>query len=661
MLLLVCVIVGTACSDQGVAPTDHVSQDRLWREVRLSPSSQTLFELTGQSLTSSDSKLFSLNIPSAQRLLASAPARDFSNPGTGVLLTLPTTTGAFEQFRVQRYSIFSQELQNSFPDFQTFTGVSVSNPGKAVRVNFFDRHLSAMTFDQSRRAIIREVPGIPSVYVVSSDETREEEHRVRCSARAPVGARRALRRQAENTVYDTTLKTYRLALATTAEFCALFRQEGDDDTAAKKHALEGAANMLSMVDAIYERELAIHFELVPKELDLMYVDATHEPYTNSDVNALLSQNQSNLDNVIRDENYDIGHVLNTNADHGGLAVAGVCQRGLKAEGESGINDPRQSFFPIDFIAHEIGHQFGASHTFNALHGWNGSPIQRVAETAVEPGSGSTIMGYAGVCGSEDVEPHSSAYFHAVSLEQIQDFVVNTGHTPNNEHPLKTDIGNHAPSVIAPALIQVPRGTPFILSASGSDPDRDALTYCWEETDPGADGAPPDDDSDGKLRPLFRSREPATAAERRYPFIDPASPGTQPAFEHLPTRISDMRFRVTVRDGRGGTAHADSVVQVRQDCGPFRVLAPDGATVATAGHALRVAWDTASTDTALGCASVNIYISSDGGASFKRVASAAPNSGTATVTAPNQRSDRALAIVEGVTGTFFAVSPVFRIQ
>jgi hypothetical protein len=365
---------------------------------------------------------------------------------------------------------------------------------------------------------------------------------------------------------------------------------------------------------------------------------------------LLSQNQSNLDAVIGAGNYDIGHVFGTAG--GRMAAVGVvCSSGLKARGETGMYPPTGDGFWVDYVAHEIGHQFGATHTFNSTN--SGCSGNRTASTAYETGSGSTIMAYAGVCGSDNLQSHSSPCFHAASFDQIMTFVTTGGGSAGGT---TTFTGNHVPVISPGTNYTIPAGTPFSLTASGNDPDGDSLTWSWEERDLGPAAALAA--ADNGSSPLFRSFSPALSSCRTFPQLSDILNNTTTPGERLPTTNRTMNFRATARDNRaggGGLASADVQVAVTTTAGPFRLTSP--ATAVAWSGARTVTWNVAGTTNApITAARVNIFLSTNGGVLFPiTLAANVPNNGSQMVVLPNISTTTARIKVQAADNIFFDIS------
>ncbi|MFD2453712.1 reprolysin-like metallopeptidase [Ideonella paludis] len=337
--------------------------------------------------------------------------------------------------------------------------------------------------------------------------------------------------------------------------------------------------LTNRVTGVYEREVGIQLQLVEGTDEVIYTDPATDPYTNDDGGKMLSQNIWTLKSVLGNGSFDIGHVVSTGG--GGVAYLGVvCDKRFKAGGVTGLGAPVNDAFYIDYVAHEMGHQFGANHTFNSQSG--ACAGNREPSVAYEPGSGSTIMAYAGICDADDLQPHSDPQFHSASFDEIVRYTRTGG---GAACAVVTPTGNRAPSVSVPAGgFTIPAQTPFELTGQASDPDGDTLSYQWEQRDLGAAGSPNQPDASA---PLFRSFPPTASATRSFPQLSDLLGNTQTLGEILPRVSRDLNFRLTVRDDQaapsaGGVASADLSFKVSAAAGPFKLTSPNtGAATARA--------------------------------------------------------------------------------
>ncbi|MBL7775064.1 MAG: proprotein convertase P-domain-containing protein, partial [Saprospiraceae bacterium] len=343
-----------------------------------------------------------------------------------------------------------------------------------------------------------------------------------------------------------------------------------------------------------------------------------------------------------------GHVFGTGG--GGVASLGVvCGNSVKARGVTGTSQPVGDPFDVDYVSHEMGHQFGANHCFNNSCGGNINPA-----TAFEPGSGTTIMAYAGVC-SPNVQNNSDAYFHAISLQEIGAYV-SAGQ--GGVCPVQVNTGNDAPVVAPVGNFTIPKSTPFALTAVATDPDGDALSYCWEQMDNTQAAAPPV--STSTAGPLFRSFSPSPSPTRYFPRLADLVANVNPTWEELPGVARSMNFRVSVRDnhpGGGCTHEANVQLNVAGSAGPFVVTTPNTSLNWFVGNTETVVWDVAGTDAApVSCAQVRLLLSTDGGLTYPTVlAASVPNNGSAQVTVPNLLSPSCRVMVQAVGNVFFDIS------
>jgi hypothetical protein len=407
-----------------------------------------------------------------------------------------------------------------------------------------------------------------------------------------------------DTTNGTQLKTYRLACAATGEYVGFF----GGTVAAGQAAIVTAINR---VTGVYETELSIRLTLVASNSSIVFTNAGTDPYTNNNGQTMLGQNQSTCDNVIGAGNYDIGHVFSTGG--GGIAQLGVVgANGAKARGVTGNPSPNGDSFWIDYVAHEMGHQFGGTHTFNSQTG-NCGGGNRTASTAFEVGSGSTIMAYAGICGSDDLQPHSDPYFHWKSLDQIVAYVSGGNGLAAAQI---TNTGNSAPNISTPSSGTVlPARTPFALTATGSDPNGDPITYDWEEEDLGP--AITVQQGDNGQSPLFRSFVPSVSPTRYFRKLsDLLNNINTPNGEQFPTTTRSMAFRVTARDNRsggGGINTADVFLTTFDTLSAFAITSPNNATTYNLGSTIpsRGTWP-APPGNGINTATVRILLSTTAG-------------------------------------------------
>jgi len=413
---------------------------------------------------------------------------------------------------------------------------------------------------------------------------------------------------------------------------------------------------MNRVNGIYERDIAVTMILVDNNDQLIYTDAANDPYTNNNANSFINEVQTDITNIIGSENFDIGHGFSTGA--GGLASLGsVCIDSRKASGVTGLSEPINDPYDVDYVAHEIGHQFGAPHTFNGVVG-SCAGGNRSAGSAYEPGSGTTIMAYAGICGSDNIQNNSDPYFHAASLDFMTVFSQDNA---GNGCAEITSTGNNLPIVDAgEGEFTIPINTPFQLNGSATDPDNDGLSYTWEQYDLGPAGNP---NSPSDNAPLFRSFEPTADSFRIFPRLSDILNGTQTQGEILPSYSRELNFRLTVRDDQPIAAvdYDDLSLNVTDQAGPFTV---DEFTGDYIGYsAVTVNWQVNDTDLPpVNAQFVDIYISTDGGITFtEKVAENTKNDGAEVITMPNVTTTSAKIKVVAANNVFFNISPgVFAI-
>jgi hypothetical protein len=565
-----------------------------------------------------------------------------------VIIELPTPAGTFESFEVWESPVMELALAVQLPGVKTWAGQGIDDPTATLRFDITPQGFHAQVLSaEGSYQIDPYSRGDTSFYAVyGRDDLRaagDDGWSCLGSLRTP-GAILQGRDTPVLLRSGTFLQTYRTCVAATGEYTSFH----GGTQAAGQAAIVTAINR---VTGVYERELAIRLTLIANNINVVYTSAAGDPYTNSNGVTMLGQNQANLDAIIGTANYDIGHVFSTGG--GGVASLGVvCVAGSKARGVTGLPSPTGDIFYIDYVAHEMGHQFGAFHSFNGLaSNCNGN---RTASSAYEPGSGSTIMSYAGICGADNLQTSAHDYFVHKSFDDILAF--STGATGGC--PANVATGNTVPTANAGADFTIPFQTPFMLTGSSTDPDADSLTYCWEQRNLGAAQSAPF--TDNGTSPFIRSFPPTSSPTRIIPRVSNLIANTFAVGETLPQTSRSVNFRLTVRDNRaggGGVNTDDMVVTTTNTAGPFLVTFPNA--FATLSGNITVTWNVANTSNVpVNCANVKIELSTDGGNNFTTTLLAStPNDGSEVVALPAINNTLARIRVMAVGNIFFDISNV----
>ena len=412
---------------------------------------------------------------------------------------------------------------------------------------------------------------------------------------------------------------------------------------------------MTRVNAIFENDLAITMELVDNT-NIIFLDPDIDPYTNSNGSAMLTQNQTTCDNFIGSSNYDIGHVFSTG--RGGVAsLARVCVSTSKARGVTGSPSPVGDNFYFDFVAHEMGHQFGANHSFNGDEGFC-TGANRNDDTAVEPGSGSTLMAYAGFCAPQNVQSHSDLYFHIVSIDEIWTNIT----SGNSSCGIATNLNSNlfVPTANAGNDFIVPKSTAYLLKGQGSDADNDPITFSWEQIDNEITAVPPSETSTSGA--LYRSVNPTTDPNRSMPDLNILINGDiSSTWEVTPSVAREMNFKLTVRDNNmeaGQIASDDLKVTVTDAAGPFIITSQNTDNLVWSKNTNEIiTWDVAgTTGNGVNTSMVNILLSTDGGKTFSTVlASNTANNGNASISVPNITAPKCFVKVEAIGNFFYALN------
>lgn len=646
----------------------HAQENTFYRPV--TAASVTVPEGAQRAIWPSEFKAFRFDYEALRNTLSQAP-REFTAAANSKTfrITLPDANGEAETFAVYQTGMMEPALETRFPGIRTYAGVSITHPGRSLRITTSLRGLRCM--------VLRPDMGVEYLEPYAWGQT---EHYIMFNrASLPANQNRLLARPwmpdesvppmdygdkpyapaAEDrgpSLAPLEMKIYRFVAAATGEFT-------QDHGGTEESGFAAVVEYTNMISAIYERDMTMRLQLVAGSADVVYSNPDTDPYTGTDVIGWMSQNPTIVSSLVGTANFDIGHVYARYMGGAAIGVAGgiTCTEGKARGCSAGNGSGDYGDFFVSVIGQEVGHQLSGGHTWNRCGGGGG----RAGNTAFEPGSGSTILSYAGACGSDNIQFNTDLYFHSGSIEEIQFFFTESiGNNCGSFVPTT----NHAPEVTLSYVDNffIPIGTPFELEGTASDPDGETVNYCWEEIDAGPEtplGEPVGNTA------TFRTLPPVDHGHRYFPKIQTVI-GNQVDFaEQLPEYSRDLTFRLTARDNRpegGGVGWTDVAFKATALAGPFVVQEPNTASVIwRQGAYVEVRWDVANSNKApVGCAIVDIQLSTDGGFTYPiTLASATGNDGSQYVLVPDDvLSTKARVRVKAADNIFYDISNTnFRIE
>jgi chitodextrinase len=603
-----------------------------------------------------EKQLLDLDVSTVSDYLKNAPNR-FSNLKSTIILSLPNEDGTMERFRIYENSNMDSELAARYPEIKSFIGIGIENPTASAYISTSPLGFKSMVLNPGKPAVFVEPfsQDLQTYTVYTKADKKTAFTKFECSVLDRVTPSLESTNQRPN-ADDGSLRTFRLAMSVTGEYTAYFG-------GTKALALAAINNTMTRVNGVFEKDFNARMVLISNTDLVIYTSASSDPYSaSSSMSNWNQQLQTTLTNIIGNANYDVGHLFGASGGGGNAGCIGcVCVNPTSTvplgKG-SGYTSPANGVpsgdaFDIDYVAHELGHQFGANHTFSMSNEGTGANM--------EPGSGSTIMGYAGIT-SQDVQMNSDPYFHAISIQQV------TNNIKSKTCPTVTATGNSIPTANAGLDYTIPKSTPFMLTGFGTDANGDALTYIWEQFDnasssqTGASSAASATKTSG---PTFRSYSPTTSPTRYFPNMSrvlagaTTTSGSEIVVEALPSVARTLNFRFTVRDNRaGGSANNsdDMKITVNATAGPFTVTAPNTAVSYAGGSTQTITWNVAGTTAnGVNCANVDILISTNGGSTWSTLLAATPNDGTQAVTIPNTPGSQNRIMIKGTNHIFFDVS------
>lgn len=604
----------------------------------------------------------SLETVNFAKLLAKAEL-EFSNK-KGIIIPIPMPDGRLENFEIWQSPIMEEGLARRYPNIQTFKGKSMDNPLKNTRLSWSPRGLHMIIESTEGAILIDPIANNQTQYYtvayakntaispevaameMTCGTTNTPTHILKEGLR-PL----ANKSQARNSSNPVDLYVYRAAIACSGEYAQFH------NATTKEAALAEIVATMNRVNMIFERDLALRMLLIEEMDSLIFLDPATDPYADGqDVERSFGENPAIIEKFIPRDQFDIGHVFIAGCGSGvvGIGNGKVCDA-TKSLGISCQNSFNNARFAFNVVSHEMGHQFYANHSWTTCPG---NEDQQASGTAYEPGSGSTIMSYAGVCGAENnIQNVADGYFHVGTMDEIltEKFVGRTSSCPdiiatNNTQPIaETDYQNG---------FFIPISTPFELRGRGIDEDGDVLTYNWEQYNLGPAtelGMPV------RTTPTFRSFPPDGFPTRTFPRMSDVINNRMDKREVLPTYSRNLTFRFTVRDNNieaGGVDWTTVSFEATDQAGPFLVQFPNTETDSlTIGDFTEIRWDVANTDGNLvNCQKVNIKLSTDGGITFPvTLVENTANDGAQFISIPDVATNRARIRVEAADNVFFDIS------
>ncbi len=595
-------------------------------------------------------KALQLNLPALRQTLAAAPL-EFSARQRPIV-AIPNPTGDFSYFEIAESPVVHPDLAAWMAaqgaEVRTFVGQGLDDPTATIRLDYTPQGFHAQVLgDGGAWAIDPYTFGDTAHYSVFTLPDLPARESWVCH-NGPDNSPPEPENPFTDRATGTTLRSYDIAVAAVPSYTNF---HGGSVTGAQA----AIVTTINRVNQIYERDFCARFIIVANNQNLIYTNANPGPYTDGNLSTMLGQNQTNINAVIGSANYDIGHVF-SGQGLGGLAFRpSICSSTNKARGGTGLTSPTGDFFNVKYVGHEIGHQCNANHSFNA--GDAGTcESNRASSAAYEPGSGSTIMSYQGLCGSANNLTNWDTMFNQGAYANVDSYINGTGNCGTN-----TATGNTLPTITAVSAFSIPIGTAFTVSTTATDPDGDALTYSWEQRNLGA--AQPEvgaGSEDNGASPLFRVFAPTTSNARTFPRYEDVLDGSLIIGEQYPAVGRTLTLRLLVRDNRAGggaVRTADVNCTVVGTAGPFRINVLNTAGSVAGPGAFNLTWDVANTNAApINTSTVRILLSLDGGLTWPTVlAASTPNDGSESITLPPIITTNARLRIEPTNSLYFDVT------
>ena len=585
-------------------------------------------------------------------------------------LSFPNAQGTITEYEIREIPVLSPKLAEKYPNIKSYLGISTKDKNQSIRFSITPFGLHAILYSPDFGInYIDTYSGDQNYFITYDRSDLNTPNRINCllETNDDFSTEIANNINPANNPQDLNAKyrEYRLAMACTVEYASFHINAAEaiglpvaTETDKKEIVLAAMATTMTRVNFIFERDLGIHMNLIDNNDEIIFINSDN--FDNNNAYNLINQSHNIITNIIGNDNFDIGHTVSTGG--GGLASLNApCSNFSKGRGITGSSSPVGDPFDVDFVAHEMGHQFGANHTFNSSCSNNRNNF-----TAVEPGSGNSIMGYAGVCssgflgGNVNVQNNSTPFFNSISIAEINNFIKNEGNCSEN-----TTINTTAPIANAGGDRILPIGTPFFLKGIIPDnTDTNTYTYNWEQIDKEISTQPPAENAISG--PNFKFIAPTLSSTRYLPNFQNLIDGIPTVWEVLPIVPRTMNFRMIVRDNNileGGQTAFDDIIVNFVEAGPFQITYPNSTDIVfEAGTTETILWDVANTDgIELNTSHVNILFSADSGLTFSPLITNTPNDGEETLEIPNFSTEDAVILIEPTNSSYYTVSKKFKIN
>ncbi len=451
----------------------------------------------------------------------------------------------------------------------------------------------------------------------------------------------------ENTNVFSEIKIFKIAIATTGEFSSYFFDNDDTDILKVQKTHQAITSILSKLNQIFLKDIGVKFELIENNQVLYSLNSETDPYTSK--NNFNTQLQNTLNTIIGSENYHLGHLLHFDSIISGNAgcIGCVCSDNQKGKAYSIIDDPESEFL-INLMAHEIGHQLGAYHSQSSSNCSSGSN-----NSMIEPGSGSTIMSYAGFC-YPNVQHRSDSYFNNHSKKEMLSYISNLScyqsilSAQNNTSISCTD------------EVYLPANTPFYLKAQVINENYGQL-YQWEQNDPEINSTNQVPNSSKVNGPIIRSFAPSPQKTRFIPnLIDLKN--QEHEWEVLPSIERNLNFKLSSSystDDNFNYYEDNTLIHIHENAGPVEVTSQNSPNITyTLNNPIEITWSVNQTDQyPINNSSVDVLLSTDGGITYNyTIATQIPNSGYFQINTNNLPStDNARIMIKGNQSPFFNIN------